>query len=242
MAFMVHQTDLTGDDLAARIGERLRAVRERVAAAAERAGRNPEEITLVAVTKSHPPEAVAALLSLGQTSFGENRVQEALAKIEALGGRGEWHFIGHLQRNKAAQIVGRMVLIHSVDSVRLIEELEKQAAKKQIEQRILLELNVAREANKTGAAPEDLPVLLEALASAPHLRAEGLMTMAPYSDDPEKARPYFVNLHEILRAAPKLPHFSPRHLSMGMSGDYEVAIEEGSTIIRVGTAILGERS
>lgn len=240
MAFMVQQPEFVQE-----LRARLEAVRERIAAAAQRAGRNAEEIKLVVVTKTHSAEAVAALFSLDHTAVGENRVQEALAKMDAVhsqvGIPGEWHLIGHLQRNKTAQVVGRIALIHSVDSVRLIQEIEKQAAKKNVMQSILLELNVAREVNKTGAAPEDLPVMLDALAGAPHVRAEGLMTMAPYDDNPEKSRPYFANLREILHSIPRLAHFTPRHLSMGMSADYEVAIEEGATIVRIGTAIMGER-
>jgi hypothetical protein len=229
-------------ELVRAIGARLAAVRARIAAAAERAGRPAGEIELVAVTKTHPPEAVRALFESGHRAVGENRVQELIAKMDALGGEGEWHLIGHLQRNKAAAIVGRAALIHSVDSVRLIEELNKRAEAKGVVQRVLLEINVAGEANKTGAEPEALGAMIEALAAAPNLRAEGLMTMAPYSDDPEAARPHFARLRELPASIPPSPHFRPIHLSMGMSGDFEVAIEEGATIVRIGTAILGERS
>ena len=223
------------------LAERLREVKSRIAAAAARAGRSAEEITLVAVTKTHPPQSVVALMKAGHSVLGENRVQEALSKIESLKGAGQWHFVGHLQRNKVNAVMGRFELIHSVDSPRLIRELEKSAARRGAAQRILLELNVTGETRKTGARPEELDALLDALAASPHLRAEGLMTMAPYSRAPEASRPAFARLRELLKSIPKLDHFSPRHLSMGMSGDYEVAIEEGATLVRIGTAIMGER-
>lgn len=220
---------------------RLEAVRSRIVAAVRAAGRDPAGVGLIAVTKTHPAEAIEALFSLGQMAVGENRVQEMAEKYEALGGRGEWHFIGHLQRNKAAQIVGRAALIHSVDSARLIEELEKRAAQRGIVQRVLLEINTSGEAQKTGADPADAPSLVAALARAPHLRGEGLMTMAPIVDRPDDARPAFARLRELLAKLETGPHFQPRHLSMGMSGDFEAAIAEGATLVRVGTAIMGER-
>jgi pyridoxal phosphate enzyme (YggS family) len=220
---------------------RLETVRERIRRAAERVERDPASIELVVVTKTHPPETIQALFQAGHETIGENRVQEAVTKMDALAGSGRWHFIGHVQRNKVKQIAGRFELIHSVDSARLIEELEKRTAEIGREQRILLELNVAGEEAKTGAAPEALSSMLEALAAAPHLRAEGLMTMAPYAEDPEIARPCFARLREIIDSLPRMEHFTPRHLSMGMSGDFEVGIEEGSTIVRIGTAVLGPR-
>lgn len=221
--------------------ERLNAVRERIGEAASRAGRRSENVGLVAVTKTHPAEAVRTLFDLGQEAVGENRVQEFVRKHEALEGRGEWHFIGHLQRNKAAQVVGRSALIHSVDSVRLIEELEKRAAQKETVQRLLLEINTSGEAQKTGAEPEEAPRLVDALGAAPHLRGLGLMTMAPIVEDPEKARPAFARLRELMESLGSADHFEPRHLSMGMSGDFEAAIAEGATLVRVGTALMGER-
>lgn len=221
--------------------ERLERVRERITAAAQRAGRDPAEVGLIAVTKTHPAEAVQALFDLGQMAVGENRVQEFVAKYEALGGRGEWHLIGHLQRNKAAQVAGRAALIHSVDSVRLIEELEKRAAQRGTVQRLLLEINTGGEAQKTGAEPDEAPRLVEALGRAPHLRGEGLMTMAPLVRDPEEARPAFARLRVLMEGLGPGENFTPRHLSMGMSGDFEAAIAEGATLVRVGTAIMGER-
>lgn len=221
--------------------ERLNTVRERIRKAAERAGRDPAGVQLIAVTKTHPAEAVRALFDLGHMAVGENRVQEFVRKHDALEGRGEWHFIGHLQRNKAAQVIGRTALIHSVDSVRLIEELEKRAAQKEVIQQVLLEINTSGEAQKTGAAPEDAPRLVEALGGSPHLQGRGLMTMAPIVEDPERARPTFARLREILERLETGPHFTGEHLSMGMSGDFEAAIAEGATLVRIGTAIMGER-
>lgn len=220
---------------------RLAAVRERIQRAAEKAGRDPREISLVAVTKTHPVESIQALLDLGQQAVGENRVQEFVRKHEVLAGRGEWHFIGHVQRNKAAQVVGRAALIHSVDSVRLIEELEKRAAQQDHRQAVLLEINVSGEAQKTGADAETAPRLVEALSRAPHVRGMGLMTMAPIVEDPEDARPTFARLRQLMERLETGDHFLPRQLSMGMSGDFEAAIAEGSTLVRVGTAIMGER-
>jgi len=223
---------------------RLKGIQARIAAAARRAGRSPESVALVAVSKTHPAALIAAARAAGQRVFGESRLQEALPKIEALERTApppEWHLIGHLQRNKVAQAAGRFALIHSVDSVRLIEELEKQCAARGIDQRILLEINVSGEASKFGAPPEELPFLLAALEKTPHLRGEGLMTIPPYDLDPEAVRPHFARLRDLMAGLGERPNFTPRHLSMGMSGDFEVAIEEGATLVRVGTAIFGER-
>lgn len=244
-------------------GRRLARVREAAARAAERAGRSPVDVELVVVTKTHPAEALEELYAAGGRVVAENRVQEALQKMRALGepddlpdapegaagagrgaraGRFEWHFIGHIQRNKAAQVVGRFDLIHSIDSAKLIEELQRRAAAAGVVQRGLLELNLAGEASKTGASPAELPAMLAALAAAPNLRVEGLMTVPPHDPNPEKSRPHFKRLRALLGEIGARPGFEPRHLSMGMSGDFEVAIEEGATLIRVGSLIMGERS
>ncbi len=222
--------------------QRLAEIRARMASAAQRAGRSPDDITLIAVTKTHPVETLDSLIGLGQLDLGENRVQEMTDKIQKLGDRARWHFIGHLQRNKVVQVVGRVAFIHSVDSVRLIGEIEKRAAVMGAIQRVLLEINLGGEEAKTGALPEELPAMLDALSRAPHIRAEGLMTVPPYDENSERSRPYFVRLREIMANIPQSASFRPLHLSMGMSGDFEVAIEEGATMIRVGTALLGERS
>lgn len=225
---------------------RLLAVRQRIEAAASGAGRRAIDVRLVVVTKTQPAERVAALFDLGIFAVGENRVQEFVKKHEALrespGGPGEWHFIGHLQRNKVGSVVGRARLIHSADSVRLIHALDKAARKIEVRQAILLEVNVAGEARKTGAGEEILPEMLDALGRATHLEGQGLMTMAPIAGDPETIRPHFARLRELMASLPPSPNFTPRHLSMGMSGDFEVAIEEGSTIVRVGTAVMGPRN
>jgi pyridoxal phosphate enzyme (YggS family) len=221
---------------------RLGAIRARLAAAARRAGRDPADVTLIAVSKTHPAGRVSELLAAGQRDFGENRVQEALPKLAAVGPGPRWHLIGHLQTNKVASIVGKFELIHSVDSVRLIEELERRAGAAGLTQRILLQVNVAGEASKSGAPPEGLTELLTALERAPHLRAEGLMTIPPFDLDAEAARPHFARLRALLENIPASAAFTPRHLSMGMSGDFEVAIEEGATLVRVGTALFGARA
>jgi hypothetical protein len=219
---------------------RLDAVRLRIAQAAARAGRDPGSIRLVAVSKLFPHSAVQAAIARGQQDFGENRIQEALDKVEAFRDVARWHWIGHLQRNKINQAVGVFDLIHSLDSLRLLEEMEKRAAKLDVVQDVLLQFNVSGEQSKGGFEPDGADSALDALAAAPHLRARGLMTMAPYSENPEDARPYFRRLRELRgQMALRLP--SLVELSMGMSGDFEAAIEEGATIVRVGSAIFGER-
>lgn len=227
------------------IAERLMSIRSRMAAACARAGRDEHAVRLVAVSKTHPVASLRAALDAGQGIFGENRVQEALPKIEALGPAAEFHFLGHLQRNKVNVVVGAFALIHSVDSVRLIEALEKRAAQLECVQPILLELNLAGEASKTGAPLDTLPAMLQALAAAPHLEVRGLMTVPPYDDDVEAARPVFRQLRTLCEAciAQGTLHVAGGHpeLSMGMSHDFEVAIEEGATLVRIGTAIFGER-
>ena len=225
----------------ATLKDRLEAIRERIEAAAVRSGRPRDAVQLVAVSKTHPAEAVEEALAAGQRLFGENRLQEALDKMDRLGGRAEFHLIGHLQRNKAARAVGRFSLIHSVDSARLVEELDHRAAQAGLTQAILLQVNVAGEASKSGVAPEGLPELLAALDASPHIVGLGLMTIPPWSEDPEAVRPHFARLRQLMEGIGPRERFTPRHLSMGMSGDFEVAIEEGATLVRVGTAIFGER-
>ncbi|MCH8993538.1 MAG: YggS family pyridoxal phosphate-dependent enzyme [Chloroflexi bacterium] len=217
------------------IAEGLAQVRERMAAACARAGRAPNEVTLVGVSKGFPAEAVAEAHAAGLRDLGENRVREAAGKIELLAARGvrpRWHLIGHLQRNKAKTAVELFGIIHSVDSVRLAQALSRRAHESVP---ILLEVNVAQEAGKFGFAPEEVTSALSTIEALPNLDVRGLMTVAPLTDDPERVRPVFRRLRE-LRDAHGL-----QELSMGMTGDFEVAIEEGATLIRVGRAIFGPR-
>ena len=207
-------------------------MRTTIALAAKRAGRDPNGIQLVAVSKGMPIEALRSALAEGQRTFGENRIQEALPKMEALRGLGvEWHLVGHLQRNKAKAATA-FDMIESVDSIRVAAALDSHLDSPRS---VLLEVNVAGEASKTGISPSELPVVLETVQGMSHLRVEGLMTIAPLTADPEEARPVFRALR-TLRDAHGL-----RALSMGMTNDYAVAIEEGSTHVRVGRAIFGER-
>jgi pyridoxal phosphate enzyme (YggS family) len=192
----------------------------------------PPHVLLVGVTKTVPPALVDQALAAGLTTFGENKIQEAKAKIPAVSSRAHWHFIGHLQSNKARDAVALFELIHSVDSVKLAGELNKHAAAAGKTQRVLLEVNVSGEASKFGFKPEDLPAALAAIRPLPRIAVEGLMTIAPLTGDP---RPHFRRLRELRDA------LGLRELSMGMSQDFPVAVEEGATIIRVGTAIFGER-
>ena len=217
------------------IAESLAQVRERMAAACDRADRAPNEVTLVGVSKGFPAESVAEAHAAGLRDLGENRVQEAARKIEVLAARGvrpRWHLIGHLQTNKAKTAVELFGIIHSVDSVRLAQALSRRAHESVP---ILLEVNVAQEAGKFGFAPEEVTSALSSIEALPNLNVRGLMTVAPLTDDPERVRPVFRRLRE-LRDAHGL-----QELSMGMTGDFEVAIEEGATLIRVGRAIFGPR-
>jgi PLP dependent protein len=223
------------------VGRRLQAVRYRIAAACARSGRDPASVRLVAVTKTVPAEAVGEAFRAGQTLFGENRVQEALAKIPAVDSRARWHLIGHLQTNKARHAVGAFELIHSVDDIRLAKELDRRAASAGVVQAVLLQVNLAGEPTKSGAGEDALAELLKAVAALEHLDVRGLMTIPPPVDDPAVSRPWFVKLRALRdRAAEQLGRPLPE-LSMGMSDDFEVAVQEGATLVRVGTAIFGER-
>ena len=220
---------------------RYRAVTGRVAAACARAGRPAESVTLVAVTKTHPPETADALARLGQFDVGENKVQEAKAKVPLCDGRLRWHGIGHLQTNKVRDAVRLFCTVHSVDSVRLAEEIERQCAAQGKRLPVLLEVNVSGEGSKFGLKPEEVPDVALAVNRLPHLVLRGLMTMPPFAEDPEAARPFFRRLAQLRRAAEARLGAPLPDLSMGMSGDFEVAIEEGATLVRVGTALVGER-
>jgi pyridoxal phosphate enzyme (YggS family) len=217
------------------IAERLATVRDRIAAACERAGRAPAEVTLVGVSKGFPPDAAAETCAAGLLDLGENRVQEAARKVEALAARAvrpRWHLIGHLQTNKVRDALRLFAILHSIDSVRLAQEVSKRATTPVA---VLLEVNVAQEATKFGFAPEEVSAALAQIAPLPNLDVRGLMTVAPLSDDPERARPVFRRLRELR------DDLGLRDLSMGMTDDFEVAIEEGATLVRVGRAIFGPR-
>lgn len=231
---------------AEQLADNIAHIRASIVQAAERAGRDPRDITLVAVSKTMPIELVRMAYNLGVTQFGENRVQEALPKIEAFHPQDvRWHLIGHLQSNKAKKVVGSFALIHSVDSLRLAEVLNRHASQ-QAEMSsplpILLQVNVSGEASKEGMSLPEVPELARQIAALPSLRVEGLMTIAPLIENPEEVRPVFRQLRllrEHLREA--VPQSTWQHLSMGMTDDYRVAIEEGATIVRIGRAIFGER-
>jgi len=215
--------------------QHLASVRARIAAAAGRAGRDPASVQLIAVTKTVAPERVEEALVAGLTVFGENKVQEAKAKIPLVSSRAHWHMVGHLQSNKARDAVALFELIHSVDSVKLATELNKWADQAGKTQPILLEVNVAGEASKFGLQPGDAEPALAEINKLPRLEVRGLMTIAPFCEEPEQVRPYFRQLRG-LRDQLSLPE-----LSMGMTHDFEIAIEEGATMVRIGTAIFGER-
>jgi pyridoxal phosphate enzyme (YggS family) len=230
------------------IAANIASIRERIAAAARRAERNPGEIALMAVSKTQPPQRIREAYEAGLRLFGENRVQEFASKAAALQNlqAAEWHMIGHLQSNKAGKTVELFRAVDSVDSLKLAEKLD--AAARQLGKRlsVLIEINVGGEAAKSGAAPdsEEIEKLLLAAPRLEGLHFRGLMTVPPFTDDPHAARPHFRKLRELRDtiAARKLPDVSMDFLSMGMSHDFEVAIEEGSTCVRVGTSIFGERT
>ena len=230
------------------IAENLARVRERIDVAAHRAQRRPEEIKLMAVSKTFPAERIREAYDAGLQLFGENRVQEFASKADSLRDLhdAEWHLIGHLQTNKAAKAAELFAAIDSVDSVRLAQKLDVSAQQLGKKLEVLIEINVGGEAAKSGVAPEsgELEELLSAAPKLDHLEFRGLMTVPPFADDPAEARPYFRKLRELRDqiAARRLPAVDMRALSMGMSHDFEFAIEEGSTCVRVGTAIFGDRT
>ncbi|MCX7671267.1 MAG: YggS family pyridoxal phosphate-dependent enzyme [Anaerolineae bacterium] len=233
----------------AELKQRIVTVQERIAAAARRAGRRPEEITLIAVTKTQTAATVAAAYAAGLRVFGENRVEEAAPKVAAvaalLGARAAdvgWHMIGHLQSRKAADVFPWAAMVHSVDSVKLATRLSRFAVAAGQTLPILLEVNVAAEASKYGFAVAAVAAGVEQIAVLPGLLIQGLMTVAPIAADPEEVRPVFAGLRRLrAELARRFPGLDWRHLSMGMTDDFEVAIEEGATIVRIGRAIFGER-
>jgi PLP dependent protein len=223
------------------LASNLTQIRERIAAACSRANRDPSSVTMLAVTKTQPPGIVSEAAQLGLTLFGENKVQEAKSKIPLCPGRLSWHMIGHLQSNKARDAIGMFSMIQSVDSLALAEELNKRGEQASKTMPILLEVNVVGEASKFGYKPDQLRLEFERLVALPRLEIHGLMTIPPWTPLPERVRPIFQKLRELKSECEQRLGAPMPHLSMGMSGDFEVAIEEGATIVRIGTALFGER-
>jgi len=229
------------------IAENIASIRERMKAAATRAGRNVDDVTLMAVSKTVPPDLIRGAYLAGARVFGENRVQEFAEKVDALRdlSNAVWHMIGHLQTNKAAKAAELFAAVDSIDSLRLAQKLNSVAQQAGKKLGVLIEINVGDEAAKTGVAPEsqELEKILQAAPSLDHLEIRGLMTIPPLTNDPQEARPYFLKLRELQKqiSTRQLPRVDLHVLSMGMSHDFEIAIEEGSTCVRVGTAIFGER-
>ena len=227
------------------IQKELTVIRQQINAAAAACGRNLAEITLVGVSKKHPVEKMRQAIDAGLTDLGENYIQEAVDKIEAIGkASARWHFIGHLQSNKARFAVQYFDLIHTVDKIKLAKEIDKQAQKIDKRQEILLQVNIGEEETKSGAGAGEVVALAQAVIQLDHLELQGLMCMPPYFDDPEQARPYFRHLARIREKIVDagVDAKAMRHLSMGMSHDFAAAIQEGATLVRVGTAIFGSRS
>ncbi len=226
------------------VKENLAQVRENIRKACERAGRPPKEVTLISVSKTKPVPMLEEAYAAGSRDFGENKVQEIMDKYPQLPGDIRWHMIGHLQRNKVKYIVDKVSLIHSVDSLRLAQEISSQAGKKQVDVDILLEVNIAGEESKFGIAREDAIRLVQEAAALPHIHVKGLMTIAPFVSDPEDNRQYFRQIRELSVDIEQknIDNVNMSVLSMGMTGDYMVAIEEGATMVRVGTGIFGERN
>jgi len=225
------------------IRDNIERIRERIANAAHRAGRDPATVKLMAVTKTVDDERIQAAIDAGITLFGENYVQEAKRKIEVMGRDVSWHMIGHLQSNKAKYAVNLFNMVHSVDRMSLATELNRRAANAGITMDILVEVNVSGEESKEGIPRDGAIELVENVATLDNLALRGLMTMPPWFDNPEDARPYFIRLRELRNEiiAKNIPGVAMTELSMGMSGDFEVAVEEGATIVRIGTAVFGPR-
>jgi pyridoxal phosphate enzyme (YggS family) len=227
------------------IASNLAAVRGRLEQAARAAGRDPSSIRLVAVSKTFPPEAVRAAFAAGQVDFGENRVQEALQKIrETAELHTRWHLVGHLQSNKARKVAGPFAYVHSIDSLDLLRTVDKAALESRSAPKLLIQVDLAGEATKFGAPQADVPALVDAAGGLQAAELVGLMILPPYAEDPEASRPWFRRLRELRDGlvAAGAPPERLRELSMGMSHDFHVAVEEGATIVRVGTAIFGSRT
>ena len=223
------------------ISDNLINIHSRIQDAAHRVGRQVSDVRLVAVSKTYPPAVIQEAWNSGQRVFGENRVQDALPKIAELPAEAEWHFIGHLQSNKIRKALPAFTLIHGVDNREIAIQINRIAGEMGLTANILLEINVSGEASKFGFSPTDLRQNLEGLLCLPNIRINGLMTMAPYSEDPETARPVFSKLRILRDELAAKTGQALRELSMGMSGDFEVGIEEGATIVRIGSSIFGHR-
>ncbi|MFP3999482.1 MAG: YggS family pyridoxal phosphate-dependent enzyme [Desulfobacterales bacterium] len=226
------------------IAENIRRVRERIISAALSCGRNPDDVKLVAVTKTVGPERIRSAIKAGLDCFGENYIQEARQKTEVLADCDvSWHFIGHLQSNKAKYAVRIFDLIHSVDSLKLAREIDRQAQKHGRVQKILVQVNLGEEKSKSGIRQKDVLELIQKISGLENISVQGLMTMPPFFDQPEKVRPFFQKLARLREkiAEEKIPGVAAKELSMGMTGDFETAIKEGATLVRIGTAVFGER-
>ena len=223
------------------IAKKLTEIREKSAEAAQRSGRRPEEVSLVAVSKTHTADKIREAVEAGQRVFGENRVQEALSKAPMLPSHLSWHLVGHLQANKVRKALVLFDLLHGVDSVDLARNIDRIANEMGVFPRILLEVNISGEASKFGFVPKVLEACIEELLALPRVQIDGLMTIAPFSPDPENARPFFARLREFRDRLTQRTSAPLSTLSMGMSGDYPVAVEEGATLIRVGSFLFGER-
>ena len=224
--------------------ENIKQVEENIIKSCEKVGRDPKEVTLIAVSKTKPYTAIEEALPSGVLDYGENKVQELTEKYEILPKDIRWHMIGHLQRNKVKYLVGKVELIHSVDSLRLANQIETEFAKKNEIANILIEVNMANEESKFGITSETTEQLVREISKLEHVRIKGLMTIAPYTDNPETNREYFRNMKKLSVdiTEKNIDNISMNVLSMGMTGDYQVAIEEGATMVRVGTGIFGERN
>jgi pyridoxal phosphate enzyme (YggS family) len=222
--------------------DNLELVWEQIAQAAAKAGRDVKDVELVAIAKTHPAEKVREAVEAGQTLFGENRVQEARAKISELSSNIRWHFVGHLQKNKVRQALPLFEMIHSVDSIALARDINRIAEEEGLYPRVLLEVNVAGEGSKFGFAPDDLREQMEALLALPRLSIEGLMCIPPLVVESEDSRKFFVQVRELRDSLEKEFNMKLPQLSMGMTQDFPIGIQEGATLVRVGTAIFGERS
>ena len=226
------------------IKENIEAVQANIEAACQKAGRDPREVTLIAVSKTKPLSDIEEAIDCGMMEFGENKVQELVDKIEHVSRPVHWHLIGHLQTNKVKYIADKGLLIHSVDSVKLAKEIQKEAVKKQADRNILLEVNVAREESKFGFTCEEVPDAVAEIAQLSNVHIQGLMTIAPFVENPEDNRVIFAKLHKLLLdiKSRNIDNVNMNVLSMGMTNDYMVAVEEGATMVRVGTGIFGARN